>query len=155
MCDAVVRLSHDFRIEDRAPHLMTLLSHRDSDEGLKGVLFQDLMFDDSDKSAFCTHLSDAALSETGIQETASEDGTSIAGTLPSTLKDAGNSRVKVRLFYTTFKAMDNNWRYVVGIREDNLGSKVSSGYQLVVATSLDMEQLSRMQRQMMYLWSCH
>jgi len=120
MCDAVVRLSHDFRIEDRAPHLMTLLSYRDSDEGLKGALFQDLMFDDSDKSAFCTHLSDAALSETGIQETASEDEMSIAGTLPSTLKDAGNNRVKVRLFYTTFKAMDNNWRYVVGICEDNL-----------------------------------
>jgi len=123
MCNAVVRLDHDFRIKERAPRLMTLLSlHHASAKGLEGVPFQDLIIDDSDKSAFCTRLSDAstfaALLEAGDKETA-QDQTSSACTLPSTLKDACDSHMRVQLFHTTFKDVDNSCHYIVGVREQN------------------------------------
>jgi len=119
VCDAVVSLGPDFTIQHPSPKLSALMLKPLSPNALKGMVFQDFLLD-TEREHFCSQVSAAATEHLAVQR-AEHEG--IACLMHAHMRDTNGNTFAVQLFHSAFLGFDDQWCYIVGIREDSEGQR--------------------------------
>jgi len=114
MCDSVVHLDGDLKIQRPSPALEALLLKHDTANGLSGTPFVDLLVSE-ERDRFTLRLRDVPLLTEQADDPAQEE---LACCIPTKMRDVWGSKVPVHIFYVAYQDISCQTCYVLGVQED-------------------------------------